>query len=46
MTLRLRSLAAAIVLACSIPAAVAGDLVSPVGSWQLSTGESRYDVVE
>jgi hypothetical protein len=46
MTLRLRSLAAALVLACSTPAVIAGELVSPVGSWELSTGESRYDVVE
>ena len=37
---------AAALLAFSSPAvALAGDAVSPLGSWQLSTGESRYDVV-
>jgi hypothetical protein len=46
MTLRLSSIAAAIVLACSTPAVVAGEPISPVGSWELTTGESRYDVVE
>jgi uncharacterized protein (DUF2147 family) len=47
MTLRLSSLAAAFAVLCSSPlAALAADAVSPVGSWQLSTGESRYDVVE
>jgi hypothetical protein len=47
MTLRLRTLAAAIAIACSSSfAAIAADAASPVGSWQLSTGESRYDVAE
>ena len=47
MTLRLSSLAAAIALFLASPIAIlADDLLSPLGSWQASNGDSRYDVVE
>lgn len=45
MTSRLYRLAAAILAAGAASIAVAGEAVSPIGTWQLSTGESRYAVV-
>ena len=36
----------AALLAFGMSPTLAGEALSPVGSWQLSTGESRYDVVD
>jgi uncharacterized protein (DUF2147 family) len=46
MSRRLASLCAAVAaMACSTLPLHAGDRLSPIGSWQISTGEARYKVV-